>query len=251
MKHVLNVKSCTPNCIVYGETGVKPLQIDIDTRMISFWSKLIQPVCNKISVIVYNIMLSRFMYNNSTNASDFKWFKHIKNILVKCGMINVWEHHDFPNHVWLKKSINTKLSDLFINDWFSTLEISRKCCCYKLFKDKFGFEDYLIKTPHNFLKYVIMFRTRNNKFPVETGSWNNVTAENRICELCTKGTIGYEFDYLLDCDFFAENRRKCLDRNLFTSPNVLKFKYVMNLSPCNVKYTKFCKFVKEIIVKFR
>ena len=58
------------------------------------------------------------------------------------------------SRAWLKKSINTKLSDLFINDWFSTLEISRKCCCYKLFKDKFGFEDYLIKTPHNFLKYV-------------------------------------------------------------------------------------------------
>jgi len=37
LKHiVLNVKSGTPNCIVYGETGVKPLQIDIDTRMISF-----------------------------------------------------------------------------------------------------------------------------------------------------------------------------------------------------------------------
>ena len=38
------VKSSTPNCIVYGETGVNPLQIDIDTRIISFWSTLIQPV---------------------------------------------------------------------------------------------------------------------------------------------------------------------------------------------------------------
>ena len=54
-----------------------------------------------------------------------------------------------------------------------------------------------------------------------------------------------------ECEFFAENRRKMLDRNLFVFPNVLKFKYVMNLSPCNVKYTKFCKFVKEIIVKFK
>jgi len=82
MEHILNVKSSTPNCIVYDETSVKLLQIDSDTRMISFWSKLIQPVCrstcNKISVIVNNIMLSRFMYNNITNESDFQWFKHIK-----------------------------------------------------------------------------------------------------------------------------------------------------------------------------
>ena len=49
-----------------------------------------------------------------------------------------------------------------------------------------------------------MFRTRNNKFPVETGSWNNVTAENRICELCTKGAIGDELHYLLEWDFFRK-----------------------------------------------
>jgi len=30
-----------------------------------------------------------------------------------------------------------------------------------------------------------MFIQINNKFPVETGSWNNVTAENRNCEHCT------------------------------------------------------------------
>ena len=38
-----------------------------------------------------------------------------------------------------------------------------------------------------------------------------------------------------------------LNRNIFISANVLKFKKnVMHLSPCNVKYSKFCKFVKEI-----
>jgi len=93
LSRILNVKSSTLNCIVYSKTGVKLLQIDIDTRMISFWSKLIQQVCYKKIVIVCDIMLIRFMYNYITHVSDFQWFKHIKNILVKCGMINVWEHH--------------------------------------------------------------------------------------------------------------------------------------------------------------
>ena len=34
---------------------------------------------------------------------------------------------------------------------------------------------------------------------------------------------------------------------LFIPPNVLKFKNIMNLSPCT--FTKFCKFVNEIMVK--
>ena len=32
LKYILGIKSSTPNCIVYGETGVKPLQVDIDTH---------------------------------------------------------------------------------------------------------------------------------------------------------------------------------------------------------------------------
>jgi len=72
-----------------------------------------------------------------------------------------------------------------------------------------------------------MFRTRKkSKFPVETGSWNS--------ELNTKGTIGDEFHYLLECDFFAEFRRKVLYRNLFISPPVLKFKR------CNEPFTLLC-----------
>jgi len=35
-----------------------------------------------------------------------------------------------------------------------------------------------------------------------------------MCELCTKGTVGDEFHYLLECDLFVENRRKLLDGNL-------------------------------------
>ena len=29
LKHILNIKKNTPNCIVYGKTGVLPLKIDI------------------------------------------------------------------------------------------------------------------------------------------------------------------------------------------------------------------------------
>lgn len=49
LKHILNVKKSTPNCIVYGETGVLPLKVDIQCRMISYWSKLVCPVTNNLS----------------------------------------------------------------------------------------------------------------------------------------------------------------------------------------------------------
>ena len=37
LKYMLDIKKSTPTHIIYGETGVYPLSIDIETRFISFW----------------------------------------------------------------------------------------------------------------------------------------------------------------------------------------------------------------------
>ena len=52
IKHVLNLKVCTPNPIVYREVGVYPLKIDIYCRMISYCGKL-----NSIENLASNIYL--------------------------------------------------------------------------------------------------------------------------------------------------------------------------------------------------
>ena len=36
LKLILNLKKSTPNCMVYGETGVMPLKIDVQCRIISY-----------------------------------------------------------------------------------------------------------------------------------------------------------------------------------------------------------------------
>ena len=41
LKYVLNLKSSTPDYMVYGETGRFPLYISIHCRMISHWAKLL------------------------------------------------------------------------------------------------------------------------------------------------------------------------------------------------------------------
>lgn len=43
LKSMLCVKKSTPNCYVYGDFGVFPLQIDIKMRIAKYWLKLIRP----------------------------------------------------------------------------------------------------------------------------------------------------------------------------------------------------------------
>ena len=47
-KQTLNLKKSTPSNMIYGELGVTPIYIDVQTRIISFWTKLINsPIENK------------------------------------------------------------------------------------------------------------------------------------------------------------------------------------------------------------
>ena len=39
-KHILNLKRSTPSFMIYGELGVFPISIDIQSRMVSFWTKV-------------------------------------------------------------------------------------------------------------------------------------------------------------------------------------------------------------------
>ena len=62
LKHILNIKKNTPNCIVYGKTGVLPLKIDIQSQMISFWTKLVRPVKSNISTKLFFITKSQNIF---------------------------------------------------------------------------------------------------------------------------------------------------------------------------------------------
>jgi hypothetical protein len=44
LKRILGVRVTTPNCLVYGELGRYPLDINIKCRMLCFWSRLITPI---------------------------------------------------------------------------------------------------------------------------------------------------------------------------------------------------------------
>ena len=64
LKYAFNLKRSTPAYIIYGELGVKPIALDIKTRAISFWSKLISQEGNKLSASMYQIIFH--MHKNNT-----------------------------------------------------------------------------------------------------------------------------------------------------------------------------------------
>ena len=91
------------------------------------------------------------------------------------------------------------------------------------------------------LKYVIRFRTRNHRLPVETGCWNGTDLNMRKCQLCDS-SVG---------QYFCSNRKRLLKGKYYKRHNISSFNILMNIKTTNTReYRKFCLFIKEILVKF-
>ena len=64
--------------MIYGEVGLTPLSVDIQTRLISFWSKLkVKHDYNKLSSEIYNIVYEL----HSAKVIKSNWFDNIKELL--------------------------------------------------------------------------------------------------------------------------------------------------------------------------
>ena len=240
LKSIFNLKSSTPNIFVYGEYGVYPIEIDIQARMVSFWTKLVsENESNKVSSILYQFMYAEYR----TEASA--WLNCVKNILIKCGFSGFWDKQRVDNPVWLVKSAKQKLKDLFINEWFLNISNSSTSLNYRLFKEKFELEYYMLKLPYTMKRDLCHFRTRNHRLSIETGKWIGLEISERKCSFCMQ-EVGDEFHVLLRCPTFNVHRKRYIKPYFTVNPNIIKFNELMNSK--NIKQLKnLCKFIKIIL----
>ena len=87
--------------------ALHPVSIDIKTRMIGFWQRLVNGKPDKISCKLYSILLA--MHNRDLFHS--KLLMYIKDTLNDSGLENYWLNQtNVPLHI--SKSVKLKLTEL-------------------------------------------------------------------------------------------------------------------------------------------
>lgn len=89
-KIVLNVKTITPNVMLYGELGRYPINILCKARMVGFWQRIVNGKQDKISLKLYKILFA--LYQGGFLHS--KWLLSIKDCQILNGIDNVWNSQD-------------------------------------------------------------------------------------------------------------------------------------------------------------
>jgi hypothetical protein len=82
------------------------------------------------------------------------------------------------------------------SQWYKSKPLNLKF--YATFKTEFCYENYLSRLSEFGRKEISKLRTSNCKMPIETGRWQNISKEDRICHMCREG-VGDEYHYLFLC----------------------------------------------------
>ena len=117
---------------------------------------------------------------------------------------------------------------------------------YKVVKKDFKFEEYLIRLSKQDRVYITKLRTSNLKLPIETGRWNNIAKELRLCSFCNK-KIGDEYHILFTCsnDRIVQLRQKHIPNYYWTPPVIYKMEGLFRL--CNNQLmTNISRFIKNM-----
>ena len=135
------------------------------------------------------------------------------------------------NEVWLSQTINnTKslkaqilqtLMDQYRQEWVSQLEKSSKGTTYRLTKNSICLEKYFTKFTKKVYSPILQYRSGNHKLPIEIDRWKNIAYNQRMCPKCSKHSLGDEFHYLLECEFYKLAREQHIKRYYYRHPNEL------------------------------
>ena len=110
LKRILGVRVTTPNCLVYGELGRYPLDINIKCRMLCFWSRLM--TTEKLSSKIYKLLFKLYAHENSQTL----YVKNIQNILDNIGLSFIFRNQIPVNIIWNKTHVKQILIDQFIQN---------------------------------------------------------------------------------------------------------------------------------------
>ncbi len=225
-----------------------PLDLNIKCRMINFCLKLITGKNSKLSYLMYCCLLQldqRGIYSSP-------WLTYIRNVCNECGMSNVWLSENVVNPTWFKRAIEQRLKDQWITSWNANLVSKSICSSYKFYKDIYCFEHYLVNLTKANRISLTKLRASNNRLPIITGRYNNISKEDRVCNKCNSGLLGDEYHVLFICDNeeIVRLRNNYIPRYYRARPN--QFKYISMMQSTKVTVlNNVALFAKNVFDLFR
>ena len=160
LKCLLEVKTSTPNCFVYGELGKFPLII-IERKVQKVYRELL------------NI--------NTANPNCLTWVSGIKSLLESTGFNYIWQQQFVINEREFLNCFKQRLTDIYRQHWWSEVQLTTNNRLFKHIKNDFIFESYLRINNRALRTSLTKIRLSSHIFNIERGrSGPNVKMKGHV-----------------------------------------------------------------------
>jgi hypothetical protein len=252
---ILGVPNKTTTAAVTGELGRYPLYIDVVSKMVQFWHRL------HTAKLPQNFLLEQALKENEQLHLRKKecWLSSIDFILTELGLKHLLDNPlgNSANHV--KNTVKTKLRERFNQQWRQSIFTDErrvhgqknKLRSYRLFKSHFKREPYIdqvsnITDRNNLIK----LRTSSHKLAIETGRYNNIPVDQRLCTMCEGNEVEDEIHFITQCHKYHQQREVLFEiiersnKNFASLNNSNKFIWLLSNEEVSLNI-QLAKFVTE------
>ena len=245
LRRILNVKKSINLTALYDELGRVPLMVFRKVIMIKYWIKILNQNDSSLVKKMYTLLKSDTGVNNNYKGNN--WAYQIKSMLQQHGLEFIWNQQfeiEIPLNI-----IKQRIFDIYYQRWYSEINNSNRLMSYSIFKHDFVLENYLNLTIENKYKVALSrFRTSSHDLFVETGRYDNVPRDQRLCKSCNMNRIEDEFHFLLVCPKYRELRKNTLKHISITGQLYINLKTLWSATSnkviCNI--SKFIYYAMKI-----
>jgi hypothetical protein len=224
-KFLLGVSSKSTNNAVMAELGRYPISILAITRMIAYYARATHQEGNSLVGAALREM------KGQANMGHVSWIRAAQNVVECLGLDLEQISANMASSSYLKKKTCTRIKTILMNrynEYWKTQMNKQggKLDSYRVFKDKFEYEDYL-DVINNDKHRIAMSRLRisNHRLQVEVGRYKRplVPRHDRICEFCQDG-VEDEAHFLFQCPTYRTPRGEILGQESMIGDSQLLLK---------------------------
>ncbi len=233
IRYFLALHRFTPIPELRGEVGWMSTRGRRWIGMVRFWNRLIKMTETRLNHIV-------FKWDYTLSNHNDNWSSELRAILSTFNMPHIFDQKCFCNLDLLKQ----KCREYDKEEWLNQIQQKPKLRTYILFKSLLETEFYVTCLPKSQRSVFSKLRCGVLPLKIETGIFNAIDRENRICEFCSLNEVEDEQHFLCRCTLYNDLRVKMYhsaaanNNNFNGMPDQDKFIYLMQQRQTTT--SKFC-----------
>ena len=230
----MGVGRYTPNTAIEGDIGWRCQEEKQWVNIYRFWMRMSKMKTSRLNKHV-------FSWARKTNCKN--WFSKVRHFFEDIGMGHICICDEDVDYDHLFSDVKVVIHEYFVSKWFQDLnrveakrgEGRNKLRTYRLFKDKFQPEHYLKHLSNRYhIRNFAKLRCGVAPLAIETGRFNRVKLDKRLCTFCNTNEIEDEKHVVLKCILYNDIRECLVDKCLEVCPafNTMnedeKFKFIFS-----------------------